>query len=558
MKRIVILLVLVCLALPSFAKNPVQTPGPPPPVWDTRNGREVGDDTPAVFDGPSKFPEINFWLSGALLPREVAPAPRKGATATEEPQPQTVLRRKLTAAPQDVPWWISGQYTADVSNVAGDENESSNIALTKNGTSYSVVSYQRTAVNEFYTVRVATATDPRFTGNFTSSIPYVPTGYNNAFDSTVTTNPYTDGIRPGAVYVTAGLGFSTGPGTGIGNPTQVRAWGSDDGGATWTTSGQVVASRAATETYLLDKPVADVSWYSGNRGYLYVVWSDVSLTNNQNHIMLRRNTNGLWQRCRPAGGGCDTLWDSPITINDGFYNEAANEAQVVTNADNGHVYVFWMDNINGRIQMRRSFDYGVTWDPPLTDVNGNHVAPINVVTNINVTCGTIFGGHCTGYLPNGIRGIVVPTIKYNTAAHNVMAAWHARTQNDPTDQTALYFVSFNADTIGGPVTPVTINDAAAAQLQPAIDNDDSGNVLVSYYTTQNHTADGQYEVYALSVTSTGGAQVGPTYVSGPFTNGFLGDYHENFYFTFPTLGSMWNTSWTQGSGGYDISLSGLR
>ena len=148
----------------------------------------------------------------------------------------------------------------------------------------------------------------------------------------------------------------------------------------------------------------------------------------------------------------------------------------MVNPDNGHVYVFWVSSATGAVQMRRSTDAGATFQPPLTS------PPITIVQGINI----IRGVSNTGYLLNGLRAIIVPAIKWNAGADNVMMAWHARTANELTNQTALYFLSFNPDTISSTLAlPAPFNDAPESQIQPAIDNDDNGNILVSYFTTQN-------------------------------------------------------------------------
>lgn len=122
-----------------------------------------------------------------------------------------------------------------------------------------------------------------------------------------------------------------------------------------------------------------------------------------------------------------------------------------------------------------------------------------------------------------------------------------------------------------------VADPAGSQIQPAIDFDGSGNTLMTYYSTQNYppqnttdvcwqvtAACTSYQLFALSI-SPAGAVTGPTLINGgPYGNAYIGDYHDTFFFTYPsTLGSIWNTSWTQNTGTYaapaeDVWLTGLK
>jgi hypothetical protein len=538
-------LALIVLSLPAFARNPPKTKphDPKPPVWDTRGIEEV-DIAPAVHNGVPFVPVPWPGMSGAMLAKPAVPRMKALTTSTSS----ILARPRFGVKTNNIPSIISPQYSADASNAVEDENEPSLISIKRSGVDYTILSYQQTPVGGYYSLHFATSSNlTSSSATFTTSTVYVPSGYNQSFDSMLVENPYADGVRPGAVYMTGCEGSSSAPGTAIGNPMQIRTWASDNGGQTWT-GGQTVVQTTATDPFILDKPVSDVSWFSGTRGYLYVAWVEAPNGTNAFRIRMRRNVNGLWQRCRPTGGICDTAWDAPITINDGHLNDGAAVPQVVVNPDNGNVYVFWM-TVNGAIQMRRSTDAGVTFTPALA------AEPITIVNGVNV----IFGLNNTGYLLNGLRASVVPSIKWNTAEHNIMMAWHTRTAAEPTNETALYFRSFNPDTISAPLSiPIPFNDAAASQIQPALDNDDAGNVLVSYFTTQNSA--GNYQLYGMTLSSAGVPLLGPTPLdSGTSANGYTGDYHEMFYWTFTdALASRWNTSWSRNSGNFDIMATGVK
>jgi hypothetical protein len=562
-----LLLLLFIAAVPVFAKNPPKTTGPTP-TWD-RRGKEESDRNAGVFNGfalpisPSLYP----FLSGAMLPPSALVAHQSGALgiATQSILPQSATRQR-SASPAsgvriplflgalNVPSFISPWYDTDASNGATNESEPSLVALTNINGTFTAEAYQQDDGHfQLFNIHVATSTNPA--GSFTVSTPYIPfnpppTGFTDAFDPMLTTNPYGDGIRPGALYLTTCAATRTYGFNIPGNPMGIRVWGSDNGGQTWTTSGQTIAYTTSSDTYILDKPVSDVSWYPATRGYLYVAWVRLPNPDFGSHsILLRRNTNGLWERCRPAGGGCITAWNDPITINDGRFNDQAHDPQVVVNPDNGNVYVFWYSANNNEIRMARSTDQGVSFQPDYTS------APITVIRGVYPVA-----ANNGGYLQNSLRANVVPMIRYNTAAHVMMAAWHARTQPDTGNgnETALYFATFNPDTIDsahalGPLQPLI--DPPGTQMQPAIDNDDAGNVLMTYYTTENHLdpSDPRYQIYGMALSSTG--QVlpgcGPTALDGTnsYANGFTGDYHDNYYFTFPSaLGALWNTAWSRNTG----------
>lgn len=137
-----------------------------------------------------------------------------------------------------------------------------------------------------------------------------------------------------------------------------------------------------------------------------------------------------------------------------------------------------------------------------------------------------------------------------------MAVWHDRTANEPTSETALYYAAFDGSTITSPVVASVINDAAGSQIQPAIDNDDSGNMLVTYFSTQNGGTS-YYQLFGLCLNPYGSVTcAGAPLDSSLNANGFVGDYHENFFWNFPdALGSRWNTSWERN---YYSTVTGVK
>ena len=113
-------------------------------------------------------------------------------------------------------------------------------------------------------------------------------------------------------------------------------------------------------------------------------------------------------------------------------------------------------------------------------------------------------------------------------------------------------------------------------MQPAIDNDDAGRMLITYFTTQNSSVEiPSYEPFAVALHPWGSIATGPSALTGLpsyFTgfpvvgnlqpNGFIGDYHETYYWNLSdSLGARWSTAWTalhRVNGWYEAAVSGIR
>ena len=95
-------------------------------------------------------------------------------------------------------------------------------------------------------------------------------------------------------------------------------------------------------------------------------------------------------------------------------------------------------------------------------------------------------------------------------------------------------------------------------MQPAIDNDDAGNMLVTYFSTQTYT--NYYQLYSLCLSGSGIVTCGPSALDpSGYINRFIGDYHENFYWNLiDGLGARWNTSWAITAENFDTQVTGVR
>ncbi|MEA2237680.1 MAG: hypothetical protein QOC81_2404 [Thermoanaerobaculia bacterium] len=344
---------------------------------------------------------------------------------------------------------------------------------------------------------------------------------------------------------------------GIGiSPSQVRIYYTLNGGVTWT-GGTPVDYRTNSTDPLLDKPAMDVSWYTQTLGNIYVAYVEAG---NPQRVILRWNTDGLWTMCRPAGGGCLPInWHETTITN----VNAPEGPQVVVNSNNGEVYVLWATQSPSpaEIRMRRAT---YNSQDPTNLTFGPEIVVANNYTNVWT-------------LSNGMRS---PTVTFQArfnpsapAGNSLSVTWNAT--NSGSLGTALYYTSFNGSTIQqtDPVPARQRYDAAGEQFQGVVDNDDTGNLLLSYYSTQNDGALLRYQLMGMYLTPDGVTQlIGPTVLNStlnsnrydvyPYDGVFIGDYHDIFYWAMGDVnGTRWDTSWTRfvnPSGDQETWITGVR
>lgn len=544
MTRLRVAITLLILLLHSaviLAKDPPKTYGPTPTLDKT--GHPETTIAAGVFDGPPVLFTPSGPLSsiffGRALPRQIA-----GTSADPGKSPHH-LRTQTDAVPASADF----VYTSPVSTDLAADNEASVAAVAKNAISYTTDAYMHND-GTFWRVRAANwTTTPNTSPTSQYTFP-LGSGLTDSADPNVRTNPYTDGVLPGEVYTSFFSG--TRNGVNIVNPMNAVVWGSADGGVTWTTT-SVAASTTSTDTHIIDKPVMDVSWWPTTRGYIYVAWMEIPLVNGtpdtvHAKLQFRINNNGLWTHCS-GFGQCLTAWNTTQTIVDGSVTgEGPYAPQVVVNSANGNVYVFWLDSA-GELKMERYVQATGTWSNPIV-----------VTTGIN-----LIGLNGNTQFIHNIRAIVLPTIRYNDVTGNVMAIWHALTgpQGTTTD-TAIYYTAFNADTITTPVTAPILIDATGAQLQPSIDNDPSGNALITYYSTQTQANNLWYQPFASCINTVGVVTcVAHSIDPNIYANTDLGDYNESYYWSYTDAqGPRWHFGWSESTSAptnpTDEYLTGIR
>jgi hypothetical protein len=364
---IVIGMLALLFVQPALAKNPPKLKGKTPPDTYVASEPEYvpAEPTPGLVAPPNRD---YLRLSTAKTPWYIHP-------------PAGTFTHRLSSTAQ--PWWQIGTNAVDVQTTqfrgivsanASRPIEPALTSLTKNGVTYTVGAWIdwdsiTSTQSKLWAARIthdATGSgfvEPAVELNRTS-------GYSQVADPVLASNPYTDGIGPGRVYL-AGVSFNRDASGNSINPNAIYVWGSSDGGKTWDNGGSLAQQtkedlntpRIDPE---LDKPWIDVSWHPATRGYVYVVWVEWSNATNavQNKIRFRRSTNGVSRRCRPLGGICDNPFEPSFDIDDGTSNGSAHLPQVVVNPNNGEVYVLWVRA--GRIVMSTSPAGGTQFGPPYT------------------------------------------------------------------------------------------------------------------------------------------------------------------------------------------------
>lgn len=540
-------------------KSPVAKPGDPAedftPAYPTPGAMAPADRDPHSVSGimlPPPFP-VHETASISVM----TTASRMLASNGQEPAataPAVYTRPRFGVLPLDVPSWINSLYSWNMTNQAGADVEPANIALTLSGTTYhtSTCAHWNGSGYDFL-AKSTSNLNSGSSGPITTNTLYLPAGYSDAGDAWLAENPYTTGYGPGRIYTSGILFNRDANGNGI-SPSQVRLYYTLDGGLTWT-GGTAVDYRTNSTDPLLDKPAMDVSWYGPTLGYILVAYVEAG---NPQRVILRWNTDGLWTRCRPAGGGCLPINWHETTITNLNVPEGP---QVVVNSTNGDVYVLWAtQSASPDIRMRRATD---NMNDPTNLTFGPEIVVANNYTNV-------------WNLSNGMRS---PTVAFQArfnpatpAGNSLAVTWNA--SDFGSQGTALYYTSFDGSAIqqGDPVPARQRFDAAGEQFQGVVDNDDTGNLLLSYYSTQNDGALQRYQLMGMYLTPSGGTLIGPSVLNSTLNNNtydfipyrpvFIGDYHDIFYWAMGDVnGTRWDTSWTRfvnPSGDQDTWITGVR
>lgn len=449
--RLAVALILVS-AMPGFAKNPPKLQGPKPPRDTSGKPQDDGYVPPPHTGG--LFP----WQPGMDASR----LPREAVHASLSSAPVGVASDSLTPATSAVGPSLQWVNNIEVSNSSGDPDfEVSTMPLTISGVEYVANAWMTSANGGMLPFAIRTSRYVTSTSDTTRSTLPTPTGYTECGDPVLAGNPYGAGQRAYGMYL-ADVCYYRSPGGTTGNPQTVFVWISSNAGGLWEGRTSVATTTDVdTPGIFLDKPVIDVSWYSQSLGYVYVSYVEWHNANPaQNKVILRRSTNGVTKRCRPTGGGCIDPFDAPVEVATGVDAGNLVRPQVVVNSSNGNVYVLYVSGYTGAIYMKKSTDKGVTFGPQI---------------RISTATGTL--DH--NLSQTGARAFTVPTARYNPVTHKLMLVWHQELSASDTD---VYYTVFDPDTASG-TTVFTVKRIVQPyeQWSPSVDNDDSGNALISYY-----------------------------------------------------------------------------
>jgi hypothetical protein len=525
---------------PSLGKNPPPLRGRIPPA--------VMEEPAVDNERPLFLPNVRALASGDARGASSSKLPyygvRQASTngspvrGTDAVLPDVGGRYRLSwpFAVDAVPSSFQTVYNSVPSNdEPRDDNEPAVTAITKNGVTTYFTAWQKTL--DPYQTRPYVARFTESQGKVTLSPPTaitLPSGYTDYGDSGLAMNPYDVGIRPYGLYL-SGIVFNRNSAGATINPSSVRLWVSSDQGATWNSSGINVQSVSGSlVTY--DKPTIDVSWYPPTLGWVYVTYVEFVIQaatgpTRYNRILLRRSPSGGSTRCRPVGGVCIDPFDPVVVVHDGADGGNAFAPSVAVNSINGNVYVVF--TTYGGVKLKVSRDGGASFPGPAITI-----APLQVIFP---------------KLRSQLPATVVPIARFNPVTGKLMVVWHDR---DPIDDLDVSYSSFDADTTTG-YPQSRRYPAAYEQYQPTVDNDDTGNALISYYDAPQATSD-SWAPKVRYVAPNGTPILGPAIVPDlglGYGQLFTGDYHDIFYWQ-----SRWNTAWTMpwSTSHTEISVTGVR
>jgi hypothetical protein len=347
----------------------------------------------------------------------------------------------------------------------------------------------------------------------------MPAGYLYSGDPLMAKNPYNGGAGPERIYA-SGTAFNSAP------PNAIAVWHTDNGGFSW--SQPTVAAVNNNSAYILDKPAATVSWYSGTLGHVYVAYEKVDLVNKppQTQFFVTKSTDG------------GLSFGTPVLVTTGNIEGP----QILVNNYNGYVYAIWMDYTLNAVRMSTSTDFGQTWSSPETAATGNMFSDPN------------------NHLNGALRAYSLPMARFNWVANKICIVWHERQQAG----SSLADVYYTAKSPSGWQAKVMLNDVQTNdQFMPALDFDSTGNLIVTFYDRRDDPNNILYHEYMAHIDSNGNllepnARVS-TFQSNPqnYPHSFIGDYQDIWDQSFSS-GEFYLSAWVGIPNVGDIYLSGIQ
>ncbi len=336
----------------------------------------------------------------------------------------------------------------------------------------------------------------------------LPTGYTQEGDPYLSGNGYTTGVWPGRLYCVGAL-FSDNTGSAA---SSIAVWHSDDAGQTW--SNPAIVATANGGGHDLDKPNIVVSDFGGSagvastRGYVYVTWIDENVnTPSGSSVNVAMSTDG------------GSTFTSPTIVS--FEN--VQFPQVVVNPNDGTVYEIWANLDYGDLLMAQS-------GPDLTTFGAE-----DIVSGLYImTMDTIITGN--------VRVNSIPAARFDWPSNRLVVVYTGVASSGPASGATDIYYTFkggctNCNAYGWQQPVQVASNTTNDQFMPAIDFNQAGDVIVTYYDRRDDSANTNYREYVTVMASDGSSRSYESQVIGaPVSNPngrSIGDYQDVWVDNYP-------------------------
>ena len=416
----------------------------------------------------------------------------RGAGKKVAAEGSRITRRPLDAKPLIA---LDGAATKVNTDAANDQEPV--IATNTIGTThYSVAAFMKfpDRAAQPYNVRInVRATTPNHFGWNTADLEH-PVGVYSG-DPAIAVNPYTNGFHPERFYL-VGSTFQAAQ-NGV-QPNWLRLWFSDQGGFIW--SSPITLDSDPNGVYFFDKAAVTVAWKTTYRGHVFVA------------AMKYHLSGGDTPRIRIYRSNSDLNGTMKFDLMHEEVAPGAFSPQIVVDYWTNDVYVLWLERVTNKIQIMRSWDQGDTF----TRLTPFDTLPMQYPPNkeTRAICGK------NGSTATCVDAVSSIAARYNWAHRSIGVVWNEResSTNASSVDTDVYFNAFvpGLDTWQGKkrVSSVSTND----QWAPALDFDEAGNYVVTYYDRRDDANDVQFRAYATKLTGAGDRITGQPDISlgGPY------------------------------------------
>ena len=341
----------------------------------------------------------------------------------------------------------------------------------------------------------------------------------------------TDGTYTPRIYVSTTAGHSNSPSGQSG----VYVYGTANGGQTW--EGPIEVAVNGDANVYFDQSTMTTSWAtnSNTAGMKFTAYVLYNLYDrNQGEIRIRRSRSPIFcfGRCH-AVCPCVPSFDAEVTVATG--NVAS--PQVAVDAT-GAVHVTYV-----------RYALNVTTDPSTIEEAVSNVPADPSTENISFGSPMLVAYLCTvsgNHIYPSMPAFTVPRMRYDAVADKICMTWHGTDVPGGTI-TQVYFASrpvVNGSWPGSLIAPI-FSVVGRDLFMPALDADESGNILLGWYDRRDSGSNLEYRPYAAYISTSGGIILGPTAISSISSvpsSYFIGDYHEIWRHNYHD-GARWNDAW---------------